>query len=232
MQKPSTAVLIAANLLVVVLALSQRWGYYSLILVCWFEAMIIGAYGLARMCVACWFGDPLGKRIGMADRGSRFMLSLFLGGFYILKFGGFALGMGLWVALTPGFLVGGDGGDGFRAVTDALSDVGPGVLFAAAVMFVSHGVSFITNFIGRGEYRRRNAIALLFGPYLRMILVLVVLAAGFAAALAVPELHRMTGFTAGVLLAKLVADALSHTIEHRRREGRPGGVALEPDMAH
>ncbi|MEJ2722561.1 MAG: DUF6498-containing protein [bacterium] len=224
MNRPSTISLVAANLLMALFVVSQRWGYYSVILIYWFEAMIIGVYGLARMCVACWFGNPLGKWIGMKDGASRFMLSLFLGWFYIVKFGGVAVGMGLLVALTPGFLTGDDGGDGLRAIAIGLENVGASALIAAAMFFVSHGVSFVYNFIGHNEYRHSNAIALLFRPYLRMVLVLVVLAGGFGAAFAFPELHRTTAFAAGIVLIKLLADVVSHYIEH----GRPRSPRLQP----
>jgi hypothetical protein len=170
------------------------------------------------MCVVCWFGEPLGSRIGMKDAVSRLMLSLILGGFFVVKFGGFALGMGLWVALTPGFLAGGGSSVGLDAIGDGLNDVGAGVLIAAASLFVSHGISFVTNFLGRQEYRHSNALVLLFKPYLRMILVLVVLAAGFAAAMAAPALYRATAFALSVVAVKLLADAVSHRLEHRGAE--------------
>jgi hypothetical protein len=211
------AALIAANLSVVVLALSEKWGYYSVILVYWIEAMIIGAYGLGRMCVACWFGDPLGKWTGMNGGASRVMLSLFLGGLFVVKFGGFALGMGLLVALTPGLLAGGRGTRGLTAIADGLHEVGTGVLLAAAMLFVSHGVSFALNFIGKREYQHSNVLALLFRPYLRRLLVRLVLAGGFAAAAVMPELYEIPGFAIGVLLIKLLADVASHRIEHRHR---------------
>jgi hypothetical protein len=214
----STRVLIAANILVAILVATQRWGYYSVILIYWIEAMIVGVFGLVRMCVVCWFGEPLGSRIGMKDAVSRLMLSLILGGFFVVKFGGFALGMGLWVALTPGFLAGGGSSVGLDAIGDGLNDVGAGVLIAAASLFVSHGISFVTNFLGRQEYRHSNALVLLFKPYLRMILVLVVLAAGFAAAMAAPALYRATAFALSVVAVKLLADAVSHRLEHRGAE--------------
>jgi hypothetical protein len=215
-----TIALVAANLIVVLVAISQRWGYYSVILIYWIEAMIIGVFGLGRMCVACWFGTPLGKWVGVGDGASRVMLSMFLGGLFLVKFGGFALGMGLLVALTPGFLAGGQGSNGLIAVAEGLDEVGTGVLVVAAMLFVSHGVSFAVNFIGRREYQQTNALVLLFKPYLRMLLVLLVLAAGFSAASVMPELYEATGFAIGVLLVKLLADVASHLLEHRARTPR------------
>jgi hypothetical protein len=133
------------------------------------------------------------------------------------------------VALTPGFLAGGQGSSGFAAIADGLDEVGTGVLVAAAGLFVSHGISFVVNFIGRREYQRSNVLALLFKPYLRMVLVLLVLAAGFAAASVLPELYAATGFAIGVLLVKLLADFASHRLEHRAAALTTPASRLEPE---
>ena len=216
MNRLSAKLLIAANLVVAFMIIFEKWGYYSVLLISWIEAMIIGLYGLGRMCVACWFGNPLGKRVGVKDGSSRVVLSLVLGGFFIAKFGGFSLGLGFLVALTPGFLADAEGADGLAAITEGLSSVGLGVVIAAALLFISHGVSFFQNYVAGHEYRRSNALVLLFKPYLRMVLVLVVLAAGFAVTSAFPQLYGTTAFAVGIVLIKIFVDTISHALEHRR----------------
>jgi len=182
--------------------------------------MIIGVYGLLRVCVSLWFGNPFGQRIGIANGASRFVFSVMIAGFYIVKYGGFALGMGLWVALTPGFLAHGTAGNELNHVLDALGSVGKDVLITAAILFVSHGVSFVLNFLRRGEYRRRNVIVLLFIPYARMFLVLVVLFGAFLTASYLPGLARSTAFALAVVLLKIPADLLAHLLEHREKPPR------------
>ena len=49
-------------------------------------------------------------------------------------------------------------------------DVGP-VLFAAAGLAISHGLSFWWNFLRGGEYRRTTAGALMFAPYGRLVVL-------------------------------------------------------------
>jgi hypothetical protein len=211
----TTIALVAVNMFVAFAVVFQRWGYYPVLLTYWCEAMIIGVFGLARMCVACWFGNPFGRSIAMKDTLTRLVMSAILAGFFIAKFGGFALAMGFWVVATPGILADADDGRGLRMVAEALRGVGGAVGIAVVLLFVSHGFSFVANFVGQGEYRDRNAIALLFAPYLRMALMLVVLAAAFVVAMAVPEIHRETAFAVVVVVAKLLVDAASHRFEHR-----------------
>jgi hypothetical protein len=229
MKRLSAISLVLANLVVAGIVLFEQWGYYAVLLVYWLESMVIGFYALGRLAVACWFGEPLGRWIGMANAGSRVMLSVFAGAFFIVKFGGFALGMGFLVALVPGYLAEATGTGDIKVVTDALGSVGPGVATAAALLFVSHGISFFVNFVGRDEYKHRNIVVILFEPYLRMVLVLVVLVAGVLGAAFLPALSHATGFAVAVILLKTVVDLVSHAIDHRRRaSGEPAAAPATP----
>ena len=218
MNSISAISLVVANLIVAVVVITQRWGYYSVILVYWFEALIIGLYNLVRMVVVCWFGEPLGSRVGMKDGFSRFILSLVVGGFFVLKWGAFALGLGFLVASAPAFFAKANGSHELFSVMDGLEAVGAGVMGAALVLLISHGVSFVLNFLIRGEYKRSNVLILLVKPYARMILVLVVLVLGFVATYYTGDLTGATGFAVAIVLVKLAVDLVSHAFEHRKRE--------------
>jgi len=209
--------LVVANLIVAFVVMSQKWGYYSVILIYWLEALIIGVYNLGRMFVVCWFGNPLGKWVGIKNGLSRLVLSLVLGGFFVVKFGGLALGLGLLVMAIPGFLAQRENTDEITAISHGLEAVGAGVLMAAGILFVSHGVSFALNFLRRGEYKQSNAFVLLFKPYVRMVLVVVVLILGFTATLLIPNFGRTTGFAVAIVLLKLIVDMVSHAFAHRQR---------------
>ena len=209
---PATA-LIAANLVVAAVTLLRGWGYYEIIIVYWCEAIIIGGYNMARMVVLALAGEPFGKWIDAGGVGNRLILLVFVLGFFVAKFGGFALGMGLLVAMVPAFL--GQAHDaGAREIWHGLRAVGGGVAIAAAVLFVSHGISFVMNYLVRREYENTNLLVLLFWPYVRMSLVVAVLAAGLVAAALFPALDTSTTFGVVIVLVKLAADLLMHRIEH------------------
>lgn len=88
-------------------------------------------------------------------------------------------------------------------------------MLAVGVLFLSHGVSFVRNFLVGREYERLNFLGLVFWPYARMSLVGGVLLLGIAAARLWPGLGRQTAFAMVVVLLKLGADAVSHSLEHR-----------------
>jgi len=210
--------LVVANLIVAIVVITQKWGFYSVILVYWFEAVIIGLYNLLRMIVVCWFGEPLGRRMGVKDGLSRLVLSVVVGGFFIMKWGAFALGLGFLVASAPAFFAEAKDSEQLFSIMNALEAVGEGVLTAALVLLISHGVSFVLNFLIRGEYKRSNVLILLVKPYARMILVLVVMVLGFIATYYTNDLTGATGFAVAIVLVKLTVDLVSHAFEHRKRE--------------
>ncbi|HVL17574.1 MAG TPA: DUF6498-containing protein, partial [Gemmatimonadales bacterium] len=114
-----------------------------------------------------------------------------------------------------------EGESGGVAVHRALLAAGPGVATAVAALVLSHGISFVRNFLLSREYDRVGVVELVLLPYARMGLVLFVLLAGVAAAGVWPGLGRETGFALIMVLLKLLADAASHLVEHRWLAGRP-----------
>ena len=97
---------------------------------------------------------------------------------------------------------------------------------------LSHGVSFVCNFVIGREYQRMMLFELIFLPYLRMGLVAMVLAAGLVAVRLLPGLASATPFAVVMVLGKLAADLVSHTVEHEWIGARPyqqgGGVQTPP----
>jgi hypothetical protein len=215
------AALVIANLFVAFQALRHEWGYYETLLIYWSEVLILGAYNVVRMMVVGVFGaEPLGswaaRWVDLGSRLNRFIFTVIGVGFFTFKFGAFALAIGLFVLLLPAMLRVDGGG---TSIPRALSTAGPGLLLAIGALCLSHGVSFIRNFLAGREYDRLNIASLVFWPYARMSLVGVVLLAGIGAASLVPALAPETAFAVTMVLFKLLADVASHTLEHRGLTG-------------
>ena len=219
MSRSAIAALILANLLVAVQAVRGGWGYYETLLIYWCEALIIGAYNVVRLLLVGVLGRaPLGATIGQwVDLGpwyNRLFLTVVGAGFFVAKFGAFALAVGfLVVALPAGLPDTGSSRD--MRVLEGLRAVGPGLFIAVVALLVSHGVSFVRNFLLRRESLHMNVLTAIVWPYARMFLVAVVLAGGLVVVALAPELADATAFTIVIILLKLGADAASHFFEHR-----------------
>jgi uncharacterized protein DUF6498 len=212
------AALVLANLFVALQAVRHEWGYYQTLLIFWTEVAVLGAYNVLRMLVVGVFGaEPLGswaaRWVDLGSRLNRLLFTLFAIGFFIFKFGGFALGIGLFVLLLPAMLAPAAETGGI-SIHRALHAAGPGLLTASALLCLSHGISFIKNFLLDREYDRVSVGSLMFWPYARMSLVGAVLLAGIVITRMVPGLGSATSFAVVMVLLKLLADALSHRLEH------------------
>ena len=223
--RAALAALVVANLFVALQALSHDWGYYQVMLVYWAEAVVLGGFNVLRMLVVGVAGAaPLGQAARRwVDLGSglnRLGLTLLGVGFFVAKFGAFALVIGLFVLLLPALLAADDGGSA-RDIHRAVRAAGPGFALACAALVLSHGVSFVRNFLGSREYDRVSLIGLVFWPYARISLVAVLLLVGTAVARVLPGAGRAALFAAVMVLLKLGADLVSHVAEHRMLAGSP-----------
>ncbi len=222
--KASQWALLGVNVAIATASLVRAWGFYEVILIYWLEALVVGAFTVARMIVVAAAGKPLGDWIDASEPLTRIFL-LFVGvGVFVMKFGGFLLGMGLLVVMVPAFLNEGRGAD----VWSGLLAVGGGAAWAAVGLALSHGASFVVNFIGRREYERTNLVLLLFQPYLRLWLVVVALAAGLVVAALLPAFAATGVFGAVVVLVKTAADLVMHRLEHADLSATAGGSPSRP----
>jgi hypothetical protein len=120
----------------------------------------------------------------------------------------------VFVLTLPLFaIMGTDGEPDFGATVDPLA-----ILFVLACLFISHGLSYRLNYIGRGEYLRTTAAGQMFAPYGRLVVLHVTIIIGAI-------VISMTGAPAAAIvvlvLLKIALDLGLHLAEHRG----PGVVA-------
>ena len=126
----SVASLIAANLVPLFGTLFLGWTSGDVLIVYWVETAVIGFYTILRMPVAWgWF-------------------ALFSVPFFIVHFGVF-LGIAGRLAIGAYVLVDDVPGQGWATLDPIRGEL----QVFAVLMLASHGVSFVTNFIGNKEYR-------------------------------------------------------------------------------
>ena len=83
----------------------------------------------------------------------------------------------------------------------------------AALMLASHGVSFVTNFIGKKEYRllKRDPEQLMVAPYRRVFVMMASVVVGAALVFLTEAPNALMSI---FILLKIVADVIAHLNEH------------------
>jgi len=144
---------------------------------------------------------------------------LFMVPFFCVHYGLFWLvhGIFVWTALPMLFSMASD-----EVVTAPDARV---VLFAALVMVVSHGVSFIVNWILGGEHLTSSPSAEMGAPYARVVILhLTIIFGAFAVAL----LGQPIGALVVMVVLKTGVDLAAHLGERARAAGRARQVEIAP----
>src|ERR1044071_8277792 len=163
----ATAVLVFANAIPLFGVLFLGWQVFPLILLYWLENVIVGGFNVLRMLVA----DPQDP---IPWGGKAFLIP-----FFCVHFGGFTTVHGVFVfAMFGGPAYAHQFFPSPASVLAAIRQTGIG--FAALGLVISHGVSFVGNYLLSGEYRRASLQQLMSQPYGRVIVMhLVILGGGF-----------------------------------------------------
>jgi hypothetical protein len=94
-----------------------------------------------------------------------------------------------------------------------------GFLWPFLALFLSHGFSFIYNFVYLGEHRRAGLPQLMAAPYVRVIIMHVTVLLGAFMALLV---GAPAGLVAVLVLLKTAVDVVFHLRERRKGAIAPG----------
>lgn len=186
----SSLALILANLVPLIGVLVLSWRIGEILLLFWAESAVIGFYNLCKM----W-------RIG------RWSI-LFYGPFFVGHYGAFMVGHLLFIYGFFGSELTANG------ELPAVSQVGADFLAMAPallVFFLSHGVSYFVNFIGRKEFLQRSTGSQMQEPYKRILIMhFTILIGGFMVMVLSSPLPALLL----LLLLKLTTDLRAHIKEH------------------
>ena len=212
----SVSALILANAVPLAGVLFLGWKVFPLILLYWLENVIVGGFNVLRMLTA----DPQDP--------VRWIGKAFLIPFFCVHFGGFTFVHGV-------FVFGLFGGPAyahqfFPSPAGVMSAIrGTGIGFGVLGLVLSHGVSFVGNYLLGGEYRRASLSQLMNQPYGRvMVMHMVLLFGGWLVML----MHSPVPALALLVVIKTAVDLRAHRAERRRLAGEtaaPTG-AVEPSV--
>ncbi len=212
----AAALLVITNLIPLVGVLALGWNLLLILALYWAENGIVGVINILKILLAEGTDTPDtgSMRITENGRAVQNLTRLGTAGFFCLHYGIFWVVHGVFVFTflpamtglgTPG-AVPDDPFTGFPTVDIPL--FGAGVVALA----VSHGVSFWTNYLGRGEYRTLSPAEVMIQPYGRLVIMHLTIIVGAFVSI-------FLGTPIGSLLVlvglKTALDLLFHLRQHR-----------------
>ena len=210
--------LVAANLLPLWGVCFLKWDAFYIVLLYWSENLAVGFYNILKIAAAKVKHpvEHLGK--------------LFLIPFFTVHYGGFMAVHGFFVltfakmsegpsAETPS--IGKESWPCFfvflqlliNVIRHMFSIIPPQMKLAILALFISHGISFVYNYLLKGEYATARPGELMGKPYARVVVLhIAILAGGF--------LTMIIGSPAALLvvlvIGKIILDVKMHLREHKK----------------
>jgi hypothetical protein len=207
----AVVLLVAFNLLPLAGVLVGGWSVYTLLVLYWIENGIVGAFAVARILRA----DGPAPRPGTTVRltGGTSASRLILVPFFIVHYGTFWAVHGIFVLSLPVVL-----GRGSAATAAPPFEA---VAIAAAGLAISHGASFVLNYLGRREYVTTSPAAESMAPYGRVVILHMAIILGVFVSL---FLGSPVGAVLVLVVLKTVVDLALHLGQHR-----PPAAATAPN---
>jgi len=177
----SYAALIGANLIPIAGTIFFRWDVSFIVLLYWLENLIVGFYNILKMAT-----------LKMTDKAGH-LQKLFIIPFFCVHYGGFCAIHGVF--LTAFFKIGTEtlsftgSGDWwgpliflqllFSVIAKLWASRPPEMIWAVLGLFISHGISFVENYLLGGEYKKKDLRKLMHLPYQRIVVMhIAILASG------------------------------------------------------
>ncbi len=233
LQQPSSWVLIAVNLSLILAVIAWDWQIFDIVFLYWVENLVIGVINVLKMLAANPGNSSLTSLVDAMKPGASAkqtaeiqariadtkiaglggVIKVILIPFFILHYGMFSYGHGVFI-----FAMFNDGSllsEGRKAMLNS-ELLSSGMLFAIAMLAASHLFSFTRNFIGAGEYRRTHPITLMMRPYGRIIVlhITIILGAFMTMAFGSP-----LGLLIVLVVLKTAVDLAMHQSERSKFQG-------------
>jgi len=169
----SLLALIGANLIPLIGIFLFDWDVRYIVLLYWFENLVVAFYNILKMAILRT-GQPV-KQVG----------KLFLISFFCIHYGGFCAVHGFFLIHFFNIGTGTSPFDGMGgwwgplifiklliSVIDKIwASRPPEMIWAVIGLTISHGISFIENYILGGEYKKSSLRYLMHRPYQRIIVM-------------------------------------------------------------
>lgn len=213
LQTKSAWVLVAVNLIPIWGVLYENWTIFSVVFLFWTENVVIGIFNIAKMLTYGFLGNtgPSDDNPGRSvPRGWMLAGMTFLSAFFTFHYGMFCFVHGTFVI----GLLGGETRHGFpNPFARALHELNGDLRYAILAMILSHGFSFVANYLKGGEYKQVKAEQLMGAPYGRIVILHLAIIFGAFVSLA---LGSGMGILLLLIVGKIILDVKLHLKERER----------------
>lgn len=199
-RSPSAILLVLANLVPVYGVFFLNWKVFPLLFLFWLENVYIGFFNVLKM-IMC-----------QPQNGANWLGKLFLIPFFTFHYGMFTAVHGIFVIVLFGSQSLHSSGFPNLHIFQEIIKMN-NLQYAALLLFLSHGFSFLWNYLGNKEYEKISLQSLMAKPYGRVIVLhFTILLGGFL-------LMALGSPASGLLLfiiSKILMDVNAHSREHDR----------------
>jgi hypothetical protein len=209
--QPSVLALLVANAFPLVGVFLFGWEVFPLLVIFWMENVIVGFFNILKMLAV-----PMQPALAH-------LAKLFMVPFFSVHYGMFTFVHGVFVMVLFGGKERMSGG--FPGLSDWVNVVREERLgWAVFALFLSHGVSFVYNFLIGGERHQVSLPQLMGQPYARVVVLhlTILIGGGLMMALGSPWAGLLF-----LVVTKTVVDLRSHLSERARFGGQKDGVSLD-----
>ena len=209
--------LVVANLIPFWGVLFWGWDAFNIVLLYWSENIVVGFYNILKMVFA------------KVSRPAEHLGKLFMIPFFTIHYGGFCAGHGFFILMLfnkgdssfmnnttwPCFFV-------FlqmllNVIKHAYSIMSLEMRYAMGALFLSHGVSFVYNYLIKGEYANIKSDKLMGSPYARIVVMHIAVLFGAFLTMAL-------GSPVGILIVlvglKTSLDVIFHMRQHKKHQAK------------
>ena len=233
----SAIVLVAFNLIPLAGVLFWGWNVATLLVLYWVENGIVGILNVPKILLARGPAEPGVGALRINGRASTSNVGAAV--FFLIHYGIFWVVHGIFVFSLPAFAsfasggLGGFGDGFFPLAPNELGGAFPGsvgaassagvrwpdmtaVAWGALGLAISHGASFVVNYLGRREYLRVSAGRQMFAPYGRLVILHLAILLGAFVSLVI-------GSPVGALVVLVILKTIVDLTLHLREHGVPIG---------
>jgi hypothetical protein len=206
----SVIAIVLVNLVPIYGVLFMGWQVFPVMLLFWIENVIIGVSNVLKMLLA----SP--GNVG------QWVAKVFMIPFFCVHYGIFTLVHGIFVLiLFGGFYKTGTPSPGISDILGIIAYAQLG--WAVLALVISHTISFVTNYIGQGEYKQANLSELMAQPYGRVVILhLTILLGGFTVmSVGSPEIGLVL-----LIALKTFVDIKAHLKQHNSAVSDKSGTVV------